>query len=86
MKCAPTPPPPPSMSSHSEQRGTEGRGCWPGIGELLLLLLGPLVVRGVGAAVYVAIGLEAVLGCSHHVRRFHRGSENRWRDTETERL
>lgn len=86
MKCAPTPPPPPSMSSHSEQRGTEGCGCWPGIGELLLLLLGPLVVRGVGAAVYVAIGLEAVLGCSHHVRRFHRGSENRWRDTETERL
>lgn len=84
MKCAPTPPPPPSMSSHSEQRGTEGRGRWPGIGELLLL--GRLVVRGVGAAVYVAIGLEAVLGCSHHVRRFHRGSENRWRDTETERL
>lgn len=36
------------------------------------MLMGFLVVCGVGTAVYVAIGFQAVLGCSHHVRGFHR--------------
>lgn len=63
--CVSTPPPP-STSSHSEQRGAEGRDFWPVRGELPQRR-GRLVVRGVGAAVYVAIGLEALLGCSHHV-------------------
>lgn len=37
------------------------------------MLLGFLVVCGIGTAVYVAIGFQAVLGCSHHVRGFHCG-------------
>lgn len=40
------------------------------------VLVGFLVVRGVGAAVYVAIGLQAVLGGSDHVRSFHCCPEN----------
>lgn len=42
--------------------------------------IGGLVVCGVGAAVDVAIGLQAVLGCSHHVGGFYRRPENRRAD------
>lgn len=41
-----------------------------------MLLVSP-GVGGVGATVYVVVILQAVLGRSHHVRRFHRGPENR---------
>lgn len=71
----------PSRLFHSEQRGAEGRDFWP-VRGVLPLRRSRLVVRGVGAAVYVAIGLEALLGCSHHVWRFHCGSANRERQNE----
>lgn len=65
----------------SQQRGAEGCGCWAAWGEVPVLL-GFLVVCGIGTAVYVAIGFQAVLGCSHHVRGFHCGSENTQDDTQ----
>lgn len=50
--------------------------------ERCLVLLGRQVVCGVGTAVDVAIGLKAVLGCSHHVWGLYWGSANRWVVTE----
>lgn len=55
-----------SSSSHSEQRG-------PGGGQRSLKP-GAVAIRGVGAAVDVAVGLQAVLRRSDHVGGFHRGS------------
>lgn len=40
-------------------------------------LLRRVVVRGVGTAVYVTVGLQAVLRRSHHVGGFHRRPESR---------
>lgn len=76
-----------SPSFLSQQRGADGCGCgWcDGGGEVVVLVLMlpcHLVVCGVGATVYVVIVLQAVLGCSHHVWGFHRGSENRQDETQ----
>lgn len=46
------------------------------VGAVAVLLVG-LGLGAVGATVYVAVGLQTVLGCPHHVRGFHRGSENK---------
>lgn len=50
--------------------------CFLPEGGVVVLLVSP-GVGGVGATVYVVVILQAVLGRSHHVRRFHRGPENR---------
>lgn len=63
MEYAPPSPPSASSSSHSEQRGAGGgqRSLKPGA----------VAVRGVGATVDVAVGLQAVLRRSDHVGGFH---------------
>lgn len=65
MQCAASSPSS-SLRVAVTSRWWGGHGSWLGRGELPLPP-GCLVVRGVGATVYVAIGLQAVLGCSHHV-------------------
>lgn len=55
-----------------KQRSTEGGGASP-CPTPSSLLPGPVVVGGVGAAVDVAVGLQAVLRRSHHVGGLHRG-------------
>ena len=74
-----------SLSFLSQQRGADCCGCgWCEGGGEVLVLPCRLVVCGVGATVYVVIVLQAVLGCSHHVWGFHRGSENKTgRDTNS---
>lgn len=79
----------------SEHRRAEGGGVSPGPSPCFpasLLLPGAVDVGGVGAAVDVAVGLQAVLRRAHHVGGFHRGSggrrkgrnsaETRWRSRQ----
>lgn len=69
-----------------KQRSTDGGGASP-FPTPSSLLPGPVVVGGVGAAVDVAVGLQAVLRRSHHVGGLHRGpGEEELRAEVNERL
>lgn len=69
-----------------KQRSTEGGGASPCPTPSSLLPV-PMVVGGVGAAVDVAVGLQAVLRRSHHVGGLHRGpGEEELRAEVNERL
>lgn len=69
-----------SAGSSGSSRTLEQKRRGPFCRQELPVRAGGPVAGGVGAAVDVAVGLQAVLGRSHHVGRFHRGPGSERRD------